>query len=482
MRARLASRFGFLMLAAGCAVGLGNVWRFPFVVGQNGGAAFVIVYLAFLLILGFPLLVAELSIGRGAKSGISSALPMLARRGKGFWRIAARIIFAGNFVLMIYYADVAGWLVKYACDYLGGGIGLPDGGTFADHFTAVTHNGASCTLYMFYVVAAATLVCLAGVVKGVERVTKFLMVSLLALLGILATKALSLPGAMEGVRFYLYPDWGKFMAHPWRGIMEAMGQAFFTLSLGIGCMTIFGSYVGRRHSLVKEAAWIIAIDTIVALLAGLVIFPACLSYGVEPSSGPGLIFIALPEVCSRMAGGAFWGFCFFLFLAFAAITTIIAVFECMIGGLCDEAQNVKWPQKTVRRVFTVVVGLDVAIASLPCRTTAALRAIRTGSSTRFKRAGSRSRRVKGPIRCRSTIFRRSMQKRKGSLFPHCLTPVLLDYGGKTCYTVTHGNAEENDICKRRRHPCRSGTDLQGHRRAVSDLRCAHCRRTGDVLL
>lgn len=354
------------MLAAGCAVGLGNVWRFPFVVGQNGGAAFVIVYLAFLLILGFPLLVAELSIGRNAKAGISSALPALAGSNRKFWKVVARIIFAGNFVLMIYYTDVAGWLVKYACDYLGGGISLPDGGTFFGRFAAVTHDAASCTLHMLGVVAAATLVCFIGVVKGVERITKILMVSLLALLGILAAKALSLPGAIDGVKFYLYPDWGRFMAHPWRATMQAMGQAFFTLSLGIGCMTIFGSYIGRRHSLVKEAALIIAIDTIVALLAGLVIFPVCLSYGVEPSSGPGLIFIALPEVFSRMSGGGFWGFSFFLFLAFAAFTTIIAVFECLIGGLCDEARDVKWERQTARRVFTVVVGLGVAVASLPC--------------------------------------------------------------------------------------------------------------------
>lgn len=367
MREKLGSRFGFLMLAAGCAVGLGNVWRFPFIVGQNGGAAFVFVYLLFLVILGFPLLVAELAIGRNAKSGISSALPKLAWRGKGFWRIAARIIFAGNFVLMIYYTDVAGWLVKYSREYLGGGINLAIGDTFADHFSAVTANTSSCGLYMAGVVAVATLVCMAGVVKGVERVTKFLMVSLLALLGILAAKSLSLPNAAEGVKFYLYPDWAKFMAHPWRTIMEAMGQAFFTLSLGVGCMTIFGSYIDRRHSLVKEAAWIIAIDTIVALLAGLVIFPACLSYGVEPSSGPGLIFIALPEVFSRMSGGAFWGFCFFLFLAFAAFTTIIAVFECIIGGLCDEVSSSKFRVSSFsRKSVSLAVGVAVAVASLPC--------------------------------------------------------------------------------------------------------------------
>ena len=355
------------MLAAGCAVGLGNVWRFPFVVGQNGGAAFVAVYLAFLAILGFPLLVAELAVGRGAKAGISAALPKLARRGSGFWRVAARVIFAGNFVLMIYYTDVAGWLVRYACDYLGGGVAAGDGG-FAARFAAVRADGTGCAAYMAGVVAASTLVCLIGVVKGVERVTKFLMVSLLALLGILAAKALSLPGAAEGVRFYLQPDWAKFMEHPWRATMAAMGQAFFTLSLGVGCMTIFGSYIERRHSLVKEAALIIAIDTVVAVLSGLVIFPACTSYGIEPSSGPGLIFIALPEVFARMAGGAFWGFCFFLFLAFAAFTTIIAVFECLIGGICDETARLArggTPQST-RRTVSVAVGLAVAAASMPC--------------------------------------------------------------------------------------------------------------------
>lgn len=356
------------MLAAGCAVGLGNVWRFPYVAGRNGGGVFVLLYLVFLAVLGFPLLVAELSVGRGAGTGISCALPNVAQRFKRFWRIAARIVFAGNFVLMIYYADVAGWLVKYAFDCLGGGIDPTADGSFAAHFSSVSRDVMSCTLYMSGVVAAATLVCLAGVSKGVERISKILMISLLALLGALAAKALTLSGAKEGMAFYLCPDWAKFAEHPWRAVTEAMGQAFFTLSIGVGCMTIFGSYIGKGHSLVKESAWIVAIDTAVALLSGLVVFPVCLSFGIEPSNGAGLIFIVLPEVFSRMAGGALWGFCFFLFLAFAAFTTIIAVFECLIGGLCDEAEvrSVKWSRKALRRVFTGAVGLCVAAASLPC--------------------------------------------------------------------------------------------------------------------
>ena len=365
MREKLASRFGFLMVAAGCAVGLGNVWRFPFVVGQNGGAAFVMVYLAFLAILGFPLLVAELALGRGSKRGIGRALAKLAPPGrKRFWRIVGMSIFAGNFVLMVYYTDVAGWLVKYALDYLRGSCAATPGEA-AQTFAALVADKSACASYMAATVAAATAVCFAGVVKGVERVTKILMVSLLALLVFLAVKALALPGAMEGVRFYLYPDWARFMAHPLRSVSEAMGQAFFTLSLGIGCMTVFGSYSSRTDSLGKEAAWIIAIDTLVALLAGLVIFPACYSCGIEPSCGPGLNFTVLPEVFARIEGGHFWGFCFFLFLAFAALTTIIAVFECLIGGFRDEVRRRRGTADPRRRV-SVAVGIAIALFSLPC--------------------------------------------------------------------------------------------------------------------
>lgn len=359
MRERLSSRFGFLMLAAGCAVGLGNVWRFPYVVGRNGGAAFVLVYLAFLAVLGFPLLAAELAIGRASKRGIARALWKLSRRRA--WRAAGGVIFVGNFVLMCYYTDVAGWLLKYSLDYAASGAPVA--------FGALTADRATCAAYMLATVAGATAVCRAGVVKGVERVTKFLMVSLLALLAVLAAKALTLPAAAAGVRFYLMPDWQRFMLHPWRGVLEAMGQAFFTLSLGIGCMTIFGSYMDKRRTLASEAAVIIAIDTLVALLAGLVIFPACMSYGVEPSSGVGLIFIALPEVFARMPGGRLWGCAFFLFLSFAAFTTIIAVFECLIGGICDEfaRSRGRGERGTVSRGrVSIAVGLAVAAASLPC--------------------------------------------------------------------------------------------------------------------
>ena len=339
------------MLAAGCAVGLGNVWRFPFVVGQNGGAAFVLVYLLFLALLGFPLLTAELTLGRAARRGISGAMRELAdARHRRFWSVLGGIIFAGNLLLMIYYTDVAGWLFKYSSDYL---RGAP-----RTDFDALLADTGTCSRYMILAVALATAICSLGVRNCVERITKVMMIALLALLGVLAAKSLSLPGAAKGLRFYLAPDWAQFAAHPWKAVFDAMGQAFFTLSTGVGCMTIFGSYIGREHSLAAESAWIIAIDTAVALLSGLVIFPACASFDVDVSSGPGLIFIALPNVFAHMAGGRVWGFVFFLFLSLAALTTIVAVFECIIGGLVDEFGR-------TRLRTTLAVGLAVALLSLP---------------------------------------------------------------------------------------------------------------------
>ena len=357
MREKLSNRLGFLMMAAGCAVGLGNVWRFPYIVGKNGGAAFVLVYLAFLFLLGFPLLTSELATGRGSKKCVTEALAELAPPPlKGFWRGMGMLIGAGCFVLMIYYTDVAGWLVKYTTDYVGGTA--PTGG-FGDAFGNLLANRGLCSAYMLGVVAFATVICLAGVVKGVERVTKWMMISLLVLLGALVVRAVTLPGASEGLSFYLKPDWTRFMQHPIAAIFDAMGQAFFTLSLGVGAMTICGSYIGKEHTLAKEALWIIIIDTFVAFLAGLVIFPACSAYNVAYGQGPGLIFMALPEVFARMAGGRIWGAVFFLFLAFAALTTIIAVIESLIAGLMD---SFGWS----RGKSALVVGPAIAVCALPC--------------------------------------------------------------------------------------------------------------------
>ena len=356
MRERLKSRLGFLMLAAGSAVGLGNVWRFPYIVGKNGGAAFGVVYRAFLAILGFPLHAAELGIGRGANRSLAAALGDLApKRWSVAWGRIGAVLASGCFVLMIYYTDVAGWLLKYAGDYA---MARPPSEP-ESAFEMLLGDWKVAATFMLVAVAVATVVCLAGVVRGVERTTKFMMVSLLALLGVLAARSVFLDGAAEGLSFYLKPDWARFMEHPWEAVFDAMGQAFFTLSLGIGSMTICGSYVGREHSLAKETAFIIAIDTVVALLSGLVIFPACATYGIAYESGPGLIFVALPQVFARMPGGVFWGFAFFLFLSFAALTTVIAVFECLVAGLMDSLG--------LRRVVaTLLVGVGVAAFSMPC--------------------------------------------------------------------------------------------------------------------
>ena len=350
-RAKLGSRLGFLMLAAGCAVGLGNVWRFPFVVGQNGGAAFVIVYLLFLAIMGFPMLTAELALGRASKRGISGAMRMLAQeRYKRFWSITGCVIFAGNFLLMIYYTDVSGWLLNYSGCYLRG-LPPPD-------FNEMLQDIPSGMGYMLLSVVIATLICAMGVKNGVERATKWMMLALLVLLGVLAAKSLSLPGAAKGLKFYLAPDWSCFASRPWKVVFDAMGQAFFTLSTGVGCMAIFGSYTDSEHSLAKESIWIIAIDTFVAFLSGLVIFPACASFDIDVTSGPGLIFIALPKVFANMSNGGIWGFLFFLFLSLGALTTIIAVFECLIGGLADEFRN-------SRIRITILTGLAVSVFALP---------------------------------------------------------------------------------------------------------------------
>ena len=351
-RESLGSRLGFLLLAAGCAVGLGNVWRFPFVVGQNGGAAFVLVYLVFLFLLGFPLLAAELALGRAARQGISGAMRNLAAaRHRRFWSVAGKVVFAGNVLLMMYYTDVAGWLVRSSADSLRGGVQDIS-------FAALSGDRGPSMAYLAAVVAVSAAICMAGVRSGVERVAKWMMIAMLALLVVLAAKSAMLPGAAKGLRFYLAPDWTKFLAHPWRTVFDAMGQAFFTLSVGVGCMTIFGSYTGRERSLAAESVIIIAIDTFVALLAGLVVFPACASFGVDVTSGPGLIFDAMPKVFANMAGGRIWGFAFFLFLSLAALTTIVAVFECIIGGLMDETG--------VSRVkIALATGIGVAVLSAP---------------------------------------------------------------------------------------------------------------------
>lgn len=344
------------MAAAGSAVGLGNVWRFPFVAGRDGGAVFVLIYLFFLAIFGMPLLVAELALGRAAQKSMGEAYRTLSPpRFSRFWGFVGVASIAGGFAILSYYTDIAGWLVKYMCDY----ARLSPAADPEAAFAALKESNIVRMFFMLTVLGVSLAACFAGVSKGVERVVKPMMAGLLALIAVLAVNSLFLPGAAEGLSYYLKPDWPRFMQNPAKVVFDAMGQAFFTLSIGVGSMTVFGSYTRKDHSLVKEAAIIVAIDTFVAILAGMAIFPACATYGIEYASGPGLVFVALPGVFAKMPGGMFWGFLFFMFFAFAALTTVIAVVESVVAGLAD---FFKWR----RRAAVAAVGALVAALSLPC--------------------------------------------------------------------------------------------------------------------
>ncbi len=359
-RETLGSRLGFILLTAGCAIGLGNIWRFPFVVGQNGGALFVIIYLLFLFLLGFPIMVIELALGRGSHQCLYSAYKVLPQRGTQWHRLGG-IFFLGNAILMFFYTTVTGWMVAYAVNYLGGSIATLEGSdAISEHFNSFLASPGHTVGYMLLVVVICSGICYMGLQNGVERITKLMMGGLFLLLLGLCIRSCTLSGAVKGLTFYLKPSLepvqklGLFNI-----IVAALGQAFFTLSLGIGSVAIFGSYIGRDHSLSKEASVVIALDTVVAILAGVMIFPACFSYGVDAGSGPGLVFISLPNVFNHMPGGRWWGSLFFLFMSAAALTTVIAVFENLIAFMIDE-----W--KFPRSKATVLNCIVVAILSLPC--------------------------------------------------------------------------------------------------------------------
>jgi len=353
-REHLASRLGFILVAAGCAIGLGNIWRFPYITGMYGGAAFVVVYLVFLVILGFPIMVMEFSIGRAGQLNIAGAMRVLEPKGSK-WHVFGYAGILGNLILMMFYTTVAGWGVAYLFHTAAGHFaGLsPDevGGAFG----AFVGNTPELIGWMALVVAIGFGVCALGLQRGVERVGKLLMVGLFGLLIVLIVRAVTLPGAGAGINFYLKPDFANLS---WGGVYAAMGQAFFTLSLGIGSMAIFGSYIRKERSLAGESVNVILLDTLVALMAGMIIFPACAAFGVEPCAGPGLIFVTLPNIFNAMLGGQFWGSLFFLFLTFAALTTVIAVFENLTAFAMDEWH---WSRKKT----TLVGGLIVFVLSLP---------------------------------------------------------------------------------------------------------------------
>ena len=359
-RETLSSRLGFIMLSVGCAVGLGNVWRFPYITGQYGGGMFVLLYLVCLLLLGFPLLLGELTVGRGGRANLVGSVKNLAPSRKKLWALPFQVVFTGNFLLMTYYTVVSGWLLAYTVYYLTGHMAkISTPAEFGSLFGQLTAAPVESSLYMAATVAVSALICSLGLQKGVEKSVKGLMFTLFVLLVVLAGYALTLPGAKEGLSFYLKPDMTKFTQNISQTIFAAMGQAFFTLSIGVGSIAIFGSYINKEHSLPGESVAIVSMDTLIALLAGVIIFPCCFSYGVNPGSGPGLIFVSLPNTFARMPGGALWGALFFIFLAVAALTTVVAVFENLIAYLMDE-----WHLS--RRKSSLIVGIAVGLCSLPC--------------------------------------------------------------------------------------------------------------------
>lgn len=334
-REKFGSRLGFILISAGCAIGLGNVWRFPYITGKYGGAAFVLLYLFFLVILGLPIMVMEFAVGRGSQKSAALSFDVLEPKGTK-WHWYKWGAMAGNYLLMMFYTTIGGWMLLYFLKMAAGRFEGLDTGQVGAAFAELTGQPWMMAGFMILIVIIAFGICAKGLKNGVEKITKGMMLCLLLLMIVLAVRSALLPGGEKGLRFYLSPDFGKlFEAGAGEVIYAAMGQAFFTLSLGIGALAIFGSYIGKERALTGEAVSVTVLDTLVALMAGLIIFPACFAYGVQPDSGPSLIFITLPNVFNAMAGGRVWGTLFFLFMSFAALSTIIAVFENIISFAMD---------------------------------------------------------------------------------------------------------------------------------------------------
>lgn len=358
-RERFSSRLGFILISAGCAVGLGNVWRFPYITGQYGGAAFVLVYLIFLVLLGLPIMVMEFAVGRASQKSAARSFHVLEPAGTK-WHLQGYACMAGNYLLMMFYTTVGGWMAAYIFKTLTGEFKGLDSDGVAAVFNDMLARPGYMTFWMVLVVLLSFFICSLGLQKGVERITKAMMSCLFLILLILCIRSVTLPGASEGLRFYLIPDFARFTENGvGNTIFAAMGQAFFTLSLGIGAMAIFGSYIGKDRSLTGETINICLLDTLVAFLAGLIIFPSCFAFGVDPGQGPGLVFITLPNIFNQMVGGRIFGVLFFVFMTFAAQSTIIAVFENIISFSIDLFG-------TSRKKTVLINGIAIILLSLPC--------------------------------------------------------------------------------------------------------------------
>ena len=358
-RERFSSRLGFILISAGCAVGLGNVWRFPYITGQYGGAAFVLVYLIFLVLLGLPIMVMEFAVGRASQKSAARSFHVLEPAGTK-WHLQGYACMAGNYLLMMFYTTVGGWMAAYIFKTLTGEFKGLDSDGVAAVFNDMLARPGYMTFWMVLVVLLSFFICSLGLQKGVERITKAMMSCLFLILLILCIRSVTLPGASEGLRFYLIPDFARFTENGvGNTIFAAMGQAFFTLSLGIGAMAIFGSYIGKDHTPTGETINICLLDTLVAFLAGLIIFPSCFAFGVDPGQGPGLVFITLPNIFNQMVGGRIFGVLFFVFMTFAAQSTIIAVFENIISFSMDLFG-------TSRKKTVLINGIAIILLSLPC--------------------------------------------------------------------------------------------------------------------
>ncbi len=358
-RESLGSRLGFILLSAGCAIGIGNVWKFPYMVGQNGGGIFVLIYLFFLLIMGVPVMTMEFSLGRASRKSPAALYQQLEKPGQK-WHIHGYVAVAGNYILMMFYTVVAGWMLKYFVSSASGGFYGLDTAQVETRFNDMMADPGSMVLYTFAVIILGFIICSFGLKNGIEKITKYMMLSLLFILVALAVNSIFLPGGAEGLSFYLKPDINRIKrVGVWNVIVSAMNQAFFTLSLGMGAMAIFGSYIDKKRSLLGESVRVAALDTFVAIASGLVIFPACSAYGVPADSGPDLIFITLPNIFNHLPFGRVWGSLFFVFLSFAALSTVLAVFEGIIACTMD---LFGWSRKKA----SFINALLMLVLCLPC--------------------------------------------------------------------------------------------------------------------
>lgn len=358
-REKLSSRLGFIFLSAGCAIGLGNIWRFPYMVGKYGGGAFVVVYLFFLVLLGLPIIVMEYAVGRGSGKSVARSFHVLEKPSQK-WHLFSYVAMLGNYLLVMFYTTIAGWMLAYFVKMARGDFNGAAIQQVKETFTALQQDPAASIFWMILVVLIGCGICALGLQKGVEKITKVMMGLLLGVMLLLVAKALSLPNAMEGVSFYLIPDFDKLLQNGlFNAIYAAMGQAFFTLSIGMGGMAIFGSYIDKKHSLTGEGVRVMALDTFVAIMAGLIIFPACMAFGVAADSGPGLVFVTLPNIFNVMDNGQLWGTLFFVFMNFAALSTIIAVFENIVSFSMD---LFAW-SRTKSVLLNIVI---LIVGSIPC--------------------------------------------------------------------------------------------------------------------